>query len=469
MGDATLFRSGRIVASAGADADLPADLLVVDGRIERIAPQITVDPAACRIVELDGAFVLPGLVDTHRHLWQSLFRYAGADWTIMDYRNALWHLLGPRYTTEDMYLALRLGLAEAAEDGITQVFDWNHNLLTPEHADAAVQAHRDSGLRVVLGYGQSSVVWAAAQDPAVRASVAPPSLDLRRVQAQHYSASDRLLTLAVAARGPEVSPMDVVTAEADLARELGLRSSVHVGSGPRGARRAISLMHDAGLLSSDFTWVHCNTLADDQLELIAETGGTASCSPECEMHMGHGPPALRRLLRVGVVPSLSIDTCVNVGGDMFTAMRSALAVVRAEVHAEVLAAAADPEGVPLTTREVFDFATLQGARANGLDDLSGTLEEGKAADLTVIDHDSANLTPAGSAIASIVMGAHPGNVSHVMVAGQFVKDPSTRTSPELASLRRRARSRQAALLEEAGIDARDWVAPKIHLGAADVA
>ena len=82
-------------------------------------------------------------------------------------------------------------------------------------------------------------------------------------------------------------------------------------------------MRDIGALSADITWVHCNSLADAELRLIADSGGTASCSPELELHMGHGRPAVGRLLAVGVRPSLSVDTCVNVGGDLFGIMRAA--------------------------------------------------------------------------------------------------------------------------------------------------
>lgn len=448
-GGRLLLRGGTILAG-GDDPSYVGDLLV-DGRsVAALGPRIDVDPASCEIVDVSGHFVLPGFVDTHRHLWQSLFRLAGTDWTIMNYRKAMWKTLGPAYTPDDIYVALRIGLADAVDCGVTQVFDWNHNIITPEHADAAVLAHRDSRARVVFGYGHGSPIWAEAHDPLVGASVTMPSRDIVRVRDEYYSSDDQLLTLALAARGPEVSPMDVVSAEADLARELDIRSSIHVGSGPRGKLDPISRMRDAGYLSARTTWVHCNSLADGELQLIADSGGSASCSPELEMHMGQGQPAVTRLLDVGVRPSLSVDTCVNVGGDLFRVMQTALAGVRAEGHRRSLADGRDASAVALSTKDVFDFATRQGAVANGLGDRVGQLRVGAAADIVLIDRHALNLFPSTDTVGSIVMGAHPGNVWGVLIDGRPVKWGGRLLAADLERIRARVEDRADALLAAVG-------------------
>lgn len=449
-GPRTLIRGGTVIPGAGDHRAQVADVLIEDSVIAAVAPRLDVDPVSAAVVEAADFFVVPGFVDTHRHLWQSLFRLSGADWTIINYRNAMWKTLGQAYTPDDIYLALRLGLADALDCGVTQVFDWNHNIITPEHADAAVAAHRDSMARVVFGYGQGSPVWAVAQDLAVGASVGMPSPDLARIRKQYYSSDRQLLTLALAARGPEVSPMDVVQAEADQARELGLRSSIHVGSGPRARLNPISRMLEIGHLSDDITWVHCNSLSDSELQLIADSGGTASCSPELEMHMGHGRPAVGRLLALGIRPSLSVDTCVNVGGDLFGIMRAALANVRGDAHLAVIAGGHDAHRVALTSGDVFDFATCQGAAANGLGDITGSIRPGAQADLVLIDRTALNLFPSTNPVGSIVMGAHPGNVRSVFVAGQAVKWEGRLCHPDLAAVRAQATERAAALLDQVG-------------------
>jgi 5-methylthioadenosine/S-adenosylhomocysteine deaminase len=308
------------------DPDLPAeflgDILIEKGTISAVAPEIDVDPGGCEILELAGHITIPGFVDTHRHVWQTLFRFMGADWTIIDYAHAMWGLLGPLYTPEDLNLSLRLGLAEALDAGVTQVYDWNHNINSPEHADATVEAHRSSGGRIIFGYGQSSPAWAEALDPAVGTSTSPPSLDLLRIRDRYYSSADELLTLGLAARGPEVSPIDVCVAEALQARELGLRQSIHVGNGSWGRINPVRMMQEAGILTEDITWIHGNSLADSEIRLIADSGGCASCAPELESHMAHGHPAVGRFLEAGVRPSLSVDTCTNCSGELFSVMRA---------------------------------------------------------------------------------------------------------------------------------------------------
>src|SRR5207245_626095 len=251
-----------------------------------------------------------------------------------------------------------------------------------------------------------------------------PSEDIRRVRTQYYSSDDSLLTLALAARGPEVSPMAVVAAEAQQARELGLRSSIHIGNGAWAHIRPVKMMHDAGLLGDDITWVHCNTLSDQELELIASSGGTASIAPELELHMGHGHPAISRLLKVGIRPSLSVDTCTNVSGDLFAIMRATLSVARGDYNAAIINTGIMPTEVVLSTNDVLEFATLQGARANGLEGRAGSLSPGKEADIVVIDTDTPNLIPLNYGAGALVMGAHPGNVALVLVGGTLVKRAS---------------------------------------------
>nr|BFE58968.1 hypothetical protein GCM10020063_034940 [Dactylosporangium thailandense] len=108
-----------------------------------------------------------------------------------------------------------------------------------------------------------------------------------------------------------------------LARDLGLRVSVHIHGG-----RAVAEMHDRGLLDERTTLVHGNRVSDDQLAMLADAGCSVSISPDVELKMGIGAPATGRMLAAGIRPSLSIDDCPSVGGDMFAALRTAFAVQR---------------------------------------------------------------------------------------------------------------------------------------------
>lgn len=221
------------------------------------------------------------------------------------------------------------------------------------------------------------------------------------------------------------------------------------------------MMYDAGLLDHRITWVHCNTLSDLELKMIADSGGTASVAPELELHMGHGHPAVSRLLKFGVRPSLSVDTCTNVSGDLFAIMRATLSAARGDSNREIIATGVMPTEVVMSTNDVLEFATLQGSRANGLESSTGSITVGKEADLVVINTDAPNLIPLNYASGAVVMGAHAGNVEMVLVAGRFVKRDFRLVDMDTGHLRRRAEGLRDSLFERIGATAGRWF-PSLH-------
>ncbi len=172
-------------------------------------------------------------------------------------------------------------------------------------------------------------------------------------------------------------------------------------------------MGEAGLLGPDTTYIHCTTLNDTEIQMIVDTGGTVSLASPVEMMMGHGMPPIQKFLDRGLRPSLSIDVETNVPGDMFNQMRSVLTLQRA------LAAA---EGKPpISTREVLEWATVEGARANGLESKVGTLTPGKKADIIMLRTDRMNVTPLNDPATAVVAGMDTGNVDTVLIGGRVMK------------------------------------------------
>ena len=247
--------------------------------------------------------------------------------------------------------------------------------------------------------------------------------DARRVRDEHFSSDDQLVTMALAVRGPHYTVRDVCIHDWKLARELGLRITVHVGDGALGRDGSLRWLSAEGLLADDTTYVHCNTLADDELVLIAESGGTASVAADVEMQMGHGFPATGRLLDVGIRPSLSIDVCSSTGGSMFSLMRTALGMQRAldNKAADEAGLALGGEPPRVSCRDMIEFATIEGARACGLEDKIGSLTPGKQADVVVIRADTVGMFPVNNPVGSLVYNAHIGLVDTVVVAGRIIK------------------------------------------------
>lgn len=411
----TLLRGGIVMTGDPALGVVwPGDVLVEDDRIAAIAPSI--EAADADVIDAAGRIVLPGFVDTHRHTWQSIVRNVASDWTLTDYLVGLHSGLSKHFRPEDTYIGNLLGALEALDSGITTLLDWSHNLFTPEHADAAIQALRETGMRAIFAHGGGAQQWGAPLP-----SPNPHPEDARRIRAEQFASNDGLVTMALALRGPQFCTEDVNRHDFALARDLDLRVTVHVGDGEWGKSRPIEKLQRDGLLSDRTTYVHCNTLADDELDIIRDSGGTASVAPDVEMQMGHGWPATGRLLAHGIRPTFSIDVCASNGGDMFGTMRSAIGAQRATDNAEAVAEGRTVERVSLSCRDVIQFATIDGAHANGQGAITGSLVPGKQADLIVLAGDSLALNPVNNPYGAVVYDAHPGVVEDVMVAGAWRK------------------------------------------------
>ncbi|WP_037365757.1 amidohydrolase family protein [Amycolatopsis orientalis] len=406
----TLLRNGTVVSLDPAVGDLRrGDVLIEDGRIAAVGPAIDAD---AEIVDATGKIVLPGFVDTHRHTWQTAFRGLGADWTFDEYRAAMHGTLRPHYRPEDVYLGNLLGRLEALNSGVTTMLDWFHCSDRPENADAAIDALQEAPGRSVFCY-----------------CAAEPS-DVTRVRKRLPGDE-----MAFGLRGPMLTTMDTTAADVALARELGLRVSVHVHGA---ACASLPEMHERKLLDDRTTIVHGNGLTDAQLAIIAEAGCSVTISPDVEAKMGFGWPETGRLLAAGIRPSLSIDDCPSAGGDMFSAMRTAFAVQRGLDGS-------------LVARDLLELATVDGARACGRGDRAGSISVGKDADLVLIDADELSVFPVNDPVSTVVTAGHPGVVDSVFVGGTAVKRDGRLLGVELPKLRARLLESRDRIAAAAGL------------------
>lgn len=443
MSTRTLLRGGTVITSASAGEVLPAtDILIgTDGTIEAIGPDLSA--ADAEVIDVSGRIVLPGFVDTHRHTWQSVVRNVASDWSLTEYLAGLHTGLSKYFRPEDTYTGNYLGALEALDSGITTLVDWSHNLATPAHADAAIQALQDTGMRAVFAHGGGSKQWGA---PLPSPNNHPE--DARRIRDQYFSDNTGLVTMALALRGPQFTLPEVNKHDFELANDLDLRVTVHVGDGYWGKSGPIRKMKDDGLLSDRITYVHCCTLGDDELQMIADSGGTASVAPDVEMQMGHGFPATGRLLKHGIRPTFSIDVCSSNGGDMFGTMRTAIGMQRALDNAPAVDTGETIERIGLSVNDVIQFATIDGAHAAGLDSVTGSLVVGKAADIVVLDDRSLALTPLNNPIGAVVYNSHPGLVRDVFVQGKRVKKDGQLVGVDFAKLKSQAEASRDYIVGE---------------------
>lgn len=435
-----LIRNGTVITvdpHLGELAD--ADVLVVDGKIEAVG--VGLDVEDCEVIDATDMIVMPGFVDTHRHIWQAAIRNIGSDWTHGQYLTGIHLGLSKLFRPQDTYIGNLLGTLEALDGGITTILDWSHNIETPEHADAAVAALQESGSRAIFAHGGGATMW---QVP----SPVPHSRDVLRVRDQYFSSSDQLVTMAFAMRGPQFSTPEAAIEDWKLAQELGTRITVHNGDGEWGKRRPVAWMHEHGMLNENVTTVHCCSLATDELAMMADSGGSASVSADVEAQMGLGWPATGRLLEAGIRPSLSIDVCASNGSSMFSAMKATIAIQRgldnaAEEHA------GEQDRVKLTCRDVMEFATIEGARAVGLGSVIGSLSPGKQADIIMVRTDSLSMMPLNNPIGQLIYNAHAGLVDTVLVAGKVVKRNGKLVDVDVERIRNLAVQTRDYLFEQA--------------------
>ncbi|GII78203.1 TRZ/ATZ family hydrolase [Sphaerisporangium rufum] len=401
-----LLRGGLLIDTDPYPAVLgPGDLLVENGAIAAVIPAGDDRPAAppgTEVIDVTGRLVLPGFVDTHRHTWQAGIRAIAPDIDFPGYLRRVLGELAPRHRPQDAYAGTLAGALECLDAGITTLVDWSHIHRTPEHTAAVVGALREAGIRTVFGY-----CYGADGDLAALAA------EGRRVRREHFGAPDPLMSMAMAALGPEIAGEERAVAEWRLARDLDLPITVHMGGhGAESAERGLGLLARHGLLGPRTTYVHPNFYTGDALGRIAGSGGSASVSPLIEAELGIGHPATGRARARGVPTGLGADTVTAGPGDMFSLMRAAYTLERAR-----------PEraGAGFTTRDALRMATIEGAEAAGLADVTGSLRPGRQADLVVLRMDGLGQTPAHDPIGAVVLSADTRAVDTVIVAGRVVK------------------------------------------------
>jgi 5-methylthioadenosine/S-adenosylhomocysteine deaminase len=451
MPERTLIRGGYVLSLDPALGDVPGgDVLIEDGRIEAIAPRLNVEDA--EVVDATDRIVLPGFVDTHRHMWQTPVRGVLPSCTLDEYFGDMLGQIGLNYRPEDVYGGDYVGALECLNAGITTILDWSHINNSPDHPDEAVRGLRDAGIRAVYAHGVpgDSSWWAFSSNEHPE--------DVRRLRDQYFSSEDQLLTLALATRAPGNVTPEVARHDWELAREIGARISVHVGMRLTGVHvNHVLMLEDLGLMGPDTTYIHCTDSTDAELDLIAASGGSASIAPFVEMLMGHGYPPTGKLLARGVRPSLSIDVCSSVPGDMFSQMRTALVAERILAFTDT----PDEPFLPtLTHRDVLEFATVDGASACGLGEMTGTLTPGKQADVVLIRTDQVNVAPLLDPVATVVTCADTSNVDSVFVAGRAVKRDGQLVDVDLGAARRLVEESRDYLLGKAGL-LPEWLSARL--------
>jgi cytosine/adenosine deaminase-related metal-dependent hydrolase len=420
-----VFRGGTVLTMDASSTVLTdADVLVVGDRIEAVGPRLEV-PEGTQEIDAAGGIVMPGMIDTHRHMWQTAMRGYGADWTLTQY--FVWYYLehGKKFRAEDIAAGNRLAAIESLDAGVTTTLDWSHNLQSVDHAEAALDALRSVPGRFVLAYGNIQAgPWEWTADPAVRSF-------LERLR---DAKDDRLgVQIAFDVTGDPAFPEK---AAFEVARELGLPVTTHAGVWGATSDTGIQQMYDGGFMTPETTYVHASTLTRDSYQRIAATGGSISVATESECSAGQGHAPTEQVLQYGIPVSLSMDTSVWWSGDMFSAMRSTLNADRMSEHLTAHLTGDTITHLRLRAKDVVEWCTRGGAHTLGRDADLGSLEVGKKADVVLIKNDSSPVSfPVLNPFGHVAFQAQRGDVHTVVVDGRVVKSDGRLVGIDLAPVR----------------------------------
>ncbi|NYF09852.1 cytosine/adenosine deaminase-related metal-dependent hydrolase [Leifsonia sp. AK011] len=405
-----------------------ANILIEDGRIAAVQPGLEADAE-----RIDGStmIAMPGMVDTHRHTWQTALRGMLADGNIPDYLRGVRLQMAPRYRAADMYAGNYVGALDALNSGVTTLVDYCHNILDPDGAHAAVSGLRDAGIRALYGHGLTPITtntWSESKggqetnaDPADLATRARLA---REIRDEYFPTDTGLLRFGIAPQELAIAPAATVNLEFALARELGARITMHANQVMvRQLFKDVEVLAENGLLGDDLLLVHGTFNTAEEWELLRDTGTMISVCAETEMQMGMGYPAIAEVTEYTRGPSLGIDCVSGCGGDMISHSRFVLQATRYRADEPGYKEWKAPQTMAWTTRDALRWLTVNGAAAAGMGDEIGSLTPGKRADVVLLEMGGVSQAgwnrhdPAGAIIAQ----AHAGCVDTVLVEGRVVK------------------------------------------------
>jgi 5-methylthioadenosine/S-adenosylhomocysteine deaminase len=431
-----LIRDGSVVS---VDPDIGTrrrvDVHVRDGRIVEVGAGLRARGA--EVIDASHMIVMPGLVDSHFHMWSTVGRNFVSEG--FEYFPAKW-ATSAVYQPEDFYRSVTLGLVECVAAGITCVHNWSHNTRSPAHADAELEAHRDGLVRARYSYGHRDML---PEDEALDFT------DIDRVRGQWFrsgSPFDGLVHLGVNLRGPDLGEMAVFDREMAEATARGLPVAIHTVQGASTAVRAPEL-EAKGYLGPSFLLCHFLAATEADRQAMARTGTPLSFAVHSELRLGEaGDPraALLRMLAAGVGVSLSIDAASLAPVNLFEAINVAW-------NMGIPWQGTDTKDLePLGFRRCIEMATINGARALGLEAVTGSLTPGKRADLIMVNARDLNVAPVVDLESTVVRSVTPANVDTVMIDGRILKRHGEMVAFDVARVIREAEESAQEVRARAG-------------------
>ncbi|QDG54890.1 5'-deoxyadenosine deaminase [Persicimonas caeni] len=392
---------------------IEGDVLIRDGNIEAVG-QVDVQQAdGAEVVDVGGQALIPGFVQTHIHLCQTLMRNLADDMVLIDWlRKRIWPYEAA-LEPDELYASAELGLAELVLGGTTTLLDMG----TVRHTDAVGEAVKASGIRAFIG---KCMMDHGDQVPGPLLEDSKESLRESLALAERWDgAAEGRIRYAFAPRFAVSCTRGLLESVVEAANDLDLHIHTHSSetefenefTHKHYGVSNIEFLEQIGMTRPKSVFAHGVHVSDHECQVLAHTGSAVSHCPSSNLKLASGIANMPRYDKYGVQVSLGADGApCNNNLDAFVEMRLA-ALIQKPIHG--------PRAMP--ARRVLELATIDGARALHIDDKVGSIEVGKSADLVVVDLDAdPGCGPGGDVYSRLVYSAHRSNVRHVFASGRQV-------------------------------------------------
>ena len=436
-----LIKNGTLVTMDSAHRIIRGDLLISASRITELG---NTSQSADVVIDAEGCAVIPGFVQTHIHLCQTLFRGAADDLALIDWlKKRVWPMEAA-HSAASIAASARLGIAELIKGGTTCAL----TMETVNHTSEVFKVVEETGFRATVGkcmMDKGDEVPAALQEKtsaSIEQSVA--------LLEEWHGRADGRIRYCFAPRFAISCTRELLEKVAELARARGVMIHTHASENwtecalveADTGLRNIAYLDSVGVTGRHVALAHCVHLSNDEIRILKSTNTNVVHCPSSNMKLGSGIAPVAKLLEEGVSVSLGADgAACNNRLDMFTEMRTAALLQKALHGPEVLDA-----------NRVFRMATIDGARALGLEAEIGSLEIGKRADVAVVKLNQLHTSPEADVVSSLVYAAEASDVQSVVIDGRLVMQNRQLLTIDEADTVAEANAQAEVLMIQVGLD-----------------
>ena len=405
-----LIKNGTLLTIDAADSIVQGDLLIVDGRIAAIGGT---GHTADEVIDASDAAVIPGFVQTHIHLCQTIFRGAADDLSLIDWlKRRVWPMEAA-HSSSSITVSARLGIAELIKGGTTCAL----TMETVNHTADVFRVVEATGFRATVG---KCMMDKGDEVPEALHEQSSESIDesIELLETWHGKANGRI-SYCFAPRFAVSCTRELLQTVGKLALERNVMVHTHASENLTECELVkretglsnVAYLHSLGLTGKHVALAHCVHLDDAEMDTLAETRTNVVHCPSSNMKLGSGIARVAEMLKKGISVSLGADgAACNNRLDMFTEMRSAALLQKVINGPDVLNA-----------RRVLRMATIDGAAAIGKADEIGSLEIGKRGDVAIVALNKLHSSPKSDVVSAIVYSAQPGDVKTVLIDGEIVQ------------------------------------------------